>query len=174
MGRRDIRRRNYPGPPARPKSSGECWFTRCGRGRRAGRPWETPARWASVKLHRSSSSYGLPVEAGIEQPELHIHPAVQVGLGDLFIKGAKEHGINFLVETHSEHLILRLLRRIRETTENEVPPGAIGIEPADVAVIYVQSTESGVELVPLPIDATGEFTTRWPKGFFDERAEELF
>ena len=54
MGRRDIRRRNYPGPPARPKSSGECWFTRCGRGRRAGRPWETPARWASVKLHRSS------------------------------------------------------------------------------------------------------------------------
>lgn len=110
----------------------------------------------------------------IEQPELHIHPAVQVGLGDLFIKGAKEHGINFLVETHSEHLILRLLRRIRETTENEVPPGAIGIEPADVAVIYVQSTESGVELVPLPIDVTGEFTTRWPKGFFDERAEELF
>jgi hypothetical protein len=69
---------------------------------------------------------------------------------------------------------LRLLRRIRETTENEVPPGAIGIEPTDVAVIYVQSTESGVELVPLPIDETGEFTTRWPKGFFDERAEELF
>ncbi|WP_412481109.1 DUF3696 domain-containing protein [Azonexus sp. IMCC34839] len=110
----------------------------------------------------------------IEQPELHIHPAVQVGLGDLFVKGAKEHGINFLVETHSEHLILRLLRRIRENTENEVPPGAIGIVPADVAVIYVQSTESGVELVPLPIDDTGEFTTRWPKGFFDERAEELF
>lgn len=110
----------------------------------------------------------------IEQPELHIHPAVQVGLGDLFIKGAKEHGINFLIETHSEHLILRLLRRIRETAEDEVPLGAVGIKPADVAVIYVQSTESGVELVPLPIDDTGEFTTRWPKGFFDERAEELF
>lgn len=110
----------------------------------------------------------------IEQPELHIHPAVQVGLGDLFIKGFKEHGINFLLETHSEHLILRLLRRIRETTEDEIPPGALGIKPEDVAVIYVQATESGVELVPLPIDETGEFTTRWPKGFFDERAEELF
>ena len=110
----------------------------------------------------------------IEQPELHIHPAVQVGLGDLFIKGAKEYGINFLIETHSEHLILRLIRRIRETTENEIPPGVIGIKPADVAVIYVQSTNAGVELVPLPIDETGEFTTRWPKGFFDERAEELF
>ena len=110
----------------------------------------------------------------IEQPELHIHPAVQVGLGDLFICGAKKHGINFLIETHSEHLILRLLRRIRETTEDEVPPAAIAIKPADVAVIYVQSTESGVRLVPLPIDETGEFTTPWPKGFFGERAEELF
>lgn len=110
----------------------------------------------------------------IEQPELHIHPAVQVGLGDLFIKGSKFHGVNFLVETHSEHLILRLLRRIRETTDNEVPPGAIGIVPTDVSVIYVQSTESGTQLVKLPIDETGEFTTRWPNGFFKERAEELF
>lgn len=110
----------------------------------------------------------------IEQPELHIHPAIQVGLGDLFIKGAKEHGINFLIETHSEHLILRLLRRIRETAEGELPPGSIGIKPEDVAVVYVQSAGDGVALVPLPIDATGEFTTRWPKGFFDERAEELF
>jgi len=110
----------------------------------------------------------------IEQPELHIHPAVQVGLGDLLIKGAKEHGINFLIETHSEHLILRLLRRIRETAEGELPPGAFALMPDDVSVVYVQPGEGGVELVPLPIDATGEFTTRWPKGFFDERAEELF
>jgi len=110
----------------------------------------------------------------IEQPELHIHPAVQVGLGDLFIKGAKEHGISFLIETHSEHLILRLLRRIRETAEGELPPDALALKTDEVSVMYVQSGEAGVELVPLPIDETGEFTTRWPKGFFDERAEELF
>jgi predicted ATPase len=110
----------------------------------------------------------------IEQPELHIHPAVQVGLGDLLIKGAKEHGISFLIETHSEHLILRLLRRIRETGEGELPPGAIELSPDDVSVVYVQSGEGGVELVPLPIDEAGEFTTRWPKGFFGERAGELF
>lgn len=110
----------------------------------------------------------------IEQPELHIHPAVQVGLGDLLIKGAKEKGISFLIETHSEHLILRLLRRIRETAEGELPPGAITLKPDDVCVVYVQPGEDGVKLVPLPIDETGEFTTRWPKGFFDERAEELF
>lgn len=110
----------------------------------------------------------------IEQPELHIHPAVQVGLGDLFIKGGKEHGISFLIETHSEHLILRLLRRIRETAAGELPPGVLPLKPDDVGVVYVQPGETGVELVPLPIDETGEFTTRWPKGFFDERAGELF
>lgn len=110
----------------------------------------------------------------IEQPELHIHPAVQVGLGDLFINGVQTHGISFLIETHSEHLILRLLRRIRETAEGELPPGVSGLKTDDVSVVYVQSGEGGVELVPLPIDETGEFTTRWPKGFFGERAEELF
>lgn len=110
----------------------------------------------------------------IEQPELHIHPAVQVGLGDLLVQGAKDNGTCFLIETHSEHLILRLLRRIRETTEGELPPGAHALRPEDVSVWYVQPDGTGVELVQLPIDETGEFTTRWPKGFFDERAEELF
>ncbi len=110
----------------------------------------------------------------IEQPELHIHPAVQVGLGDLLIRGAKEHGISFLIETHSEHLILRLLRRIRETTDKELPPGAHSLSPSDVGVIYVQTGESGTELLELPVDDSGEFVRRWPKGFFDERAGELF
>ena len=59
----------------------------------------------------------------IEQPELHVHPAIQVGLGDLFIRrdsDARElvgAGKTLLIETHSEHIMLRLLRRIRETTE---------------------------------------------------------
>ncbi|MCM8611071.1 DUF3696 domain-containing protein [Accumulibacter sp.] len=110
----------------------------------------------------------------IEQPELHIHPAMQVALGDLFIEGAKMREMSFLIETHSEHLMLRLLRRIRETTEGELPPGGVKISPEDVSVVYVQSGANGVEMVPLLIDETGEFATKWPRGFFDERAEELF
>lgn len=54
----------------------------------------------------------------IEQPELHIHPRMEVVLGDLFISQMKER--QFLIETHSEHLMLRLLRRIRETTERRL------------------------------------------------------
>jgi len=60
----------------------------------------------------------------IEQPELHIHPALQVTLADMFIAQAMRSNVFFILETHSEHLMLRLLRRIRETSENEVDRGA--------------------------------------------------
>lgn len=116
----------------------------------------------------------------IEQPELHIHPAIQVGLGDLFIEAIQAHesglstGKALLVETHSEHIMLRLLRRIRETTENEVPPGAVGLGVSDLAVIYIEGAKDGVRFRSLRVDPEGEFIDRWPKGFFEERAEELF
>ena len=51
----------------------------------------------------------------IEQPELHIHPRLQAALADLFIESIHTNKHCFIIETHSEHLILRLLRRIRET-----------------------------------------------------------
>ncbi len=116
----------------------------------------------------------------IEQPELHVHPAIQVGLGDLFIQAVQTSesivgaGKTLLVETHSEHIMLRLLRRIRETTENEVPPGVIGLSPGDLSVIYVESGDGGVRFRPLRVSQDGDFVDRWPHGFFAERAEELF
>jgi len=110
----------------------------------------------------------------VEQPELHIHPALQVALGDLFASEIENNDGIYLLETHSEHLMLRFLRRIRETADDELPPGAPALKPEQVAVIYVQSTEHGVELTPLPISEEGEFLERWPAGFFEERAEELF
>lgn len=116
----------------------------------------------------------------VEQPELHVHPAIQVGLGDLFIHAvqANESGVGFgkalLIETHSEHIMLRLLRRIRETTEGDLPPGVIGLTPENLSVIYVENDGDGVRFRPLRVDSEGEFIDRWPKGFFDERAEELF
>ncbi len=116
----------------------------------------------------------------IEQPELHVHPAIQVGMGDLFIEAAtSDPEISFLdttlmIETHSEHIILRLLRRIRETTDDELPPGVVGLTPEGLSVVYVESTESGVRLRSLAIDPEGDFVDRWPRGFFEERAGELF
>jgi hypothetical protein len=123
----------------------------------------------------------------VEQPELHVHPAIQVRLGDLFIQQiTADPARRFLLETHSEHLLLRLLRRIRETTEGDLPPGHPGLRPEQVSVIYVEpSGEEGgtkefgqqggsVRVRSLPIDETGEFRDQWPHGFFEERAKELF
>jgi len=115
----------------------------------------------------------------IEQPELHVHPAIQVGLGDLFIRAIQPDeslypGKSLLIETHSEHIILRILRRIRETSEGSLPPGVTGLEPNDISVIYVEGSEDGVRFRALRVDRDGEFLDQWPKGFFQERAGELF
>lgn len=111
----------------------------------------------------------------IEQPELHLHPAMQAELGDLFIESALGPRSNmFLVETHSEHLILRLLRRIRETSEDSLPNVEMKLTPSAVQVIYVRQHEDGVKIYPLEITPDGEFADKWPDGFFPERAKELF
>jgi predicted ATPase len=116
----------------------------------------------------------------VEQPELHIHPAVQVGIGDLLIHavGLTDAGPStkksMLIETHSEHIMLRLLRRIRETSEGELPPGAPSMSADALSVIYVEADDQGVQFRQLRIDQDGEFRDKWPNGFFEERAGELF
>lgn len=103
----------------------------------------------------------------IEQPEIHLHPGLQAKLGDLLIEATSAEGRanQVLVETHSEHLLLRLQRRIRE--------GALDAER--VSVVYIEQGPSGrAHAVELRLDADGDFLDEWPQGFFEERLEELF
>lgn len=118
---------------------------------------------------------GLTQERGVvscEQPELHVHPRIQVELGDFLTQSNDK--VNYLIETHSEHIILRILRRIRETTDNELPDDIKPVYTKDVSIMYIESGEDGVVAKRIEIDDDGEFVTRWPKGFFGERREELF
>lgn len=111
----------------------------------------------------------------IEQPEIHLHPAMQAEIADVFIESALAGQNNtFLIETHSEHLILRILRRIRETADGELEDGMQPITPQDVQVIYAKPTNNGTVLFHLPISEDGDFDEKWPDGFFPERAKELF
>lgn len=110
----------------------------------------------------------------IEQPELHIHPAVQVGLGDLFIDGAVNQGLSFLIETHSEHLILRLLRRIREAAELTSKVIDQPLSPALIGVYCLSKRNGAVTIDEIPVTKEGDFAKPWPQGFFDERGAELF
>ena len=108
----------------------------------------------------------------IEHPDLHVHPRVQVVLGDLFLANMRER--QFLIETHSEHLMLRLLRRIRETSDGELPPEGQAATVDDVAVLYVHQVDGAVAVKNLRTTANGDFLDAWPDGFFVERAGELF
>ena len=98
----------------------------------------------------------------IEQPEVHVHPRLQADLGDLLAK-AIERNNQFIVETHSEHLILRLQSLIRKKE----------IKPTDVSVIYVSRGPEGAEAQRLRLDEEGDFIDDWPGGFFPERLNEL-
>jgi predicted ATPase len=103
---------------------------------------------------------------------LHVHPRVQVAIGDLLTQN--ENDTSFLIETHSEHLILRILRRIRETTDDELPEGLNSVLPKSVSIVYLESSSEGVTARQIQIDNDGEIDGHWPEGFFEERAKELF
>lgn len=110
----------------------------------------------------------------VEQPELHIHPGLQTTLGDLFISQVGSGDKTFLLETHSEHLLLRLLRRIRETNDDELPPDIAPLTPEQLSVNYVEPTEVGLRIRQLLVSNDGDSLGEWPLGFFEERAKELY
>lgn len=110
----------------------------------------------------------------IEQPEIHLHPAAQTKLGDLFIESALGPNRNtLLIETHSEHLILRMLRRVRETSEGNLPSGAIPVKPDDMSVVFVDQKSTNSVVHQLTVTPDGDFAVPWPGGFFAERLQDL-
>ncbi len=109
----------------------------------------------------------------IQQPELHIHPALQAAMGDVFIEGSEEEH-QLVIETHSEHLLLRVLKRIRQTHLQVAISPELRIEADEVCVLYFDPTPEGTTTVKrLRITEDGEFMDRWPRGFFGERDMEL-
>jgi hypothetical protein len=111
----------------------------------------------------------------VEQPELHIHPAVQTNLADIFIREQLEHRKKkriFLLETHSEHLILRIMRRMRQTVEEQLPDEFPEVIPDDVAVLYVETVKGETLVREMPLNERGELVKAWPGGFFEEGLRE--
>ncbi|MBU3915585.1 AAA family ATPase [bacterium] len=111
----------------------------------------------------------------IEQPEIHLHPALQAELGDLFIQSAlSEQQNQFIIETHSEHLLLRIMRRIRETAEERIEEGIQAVKQEDIMVAYVEPTEDSSIIREMPLNELGELVKAWPGGFFEEGLKEVF
>lgn len=98
----------------------------------------------------------------IEEPEAHLHPALQSNLADLFVEAAKTFGIQFIIETHSEYLIRKLQYL---TAKGE-------IKPEDTAIYYFYPPDNVPPGEPqvkrIDIDEDGYLSADFGTGFFDE------
>ena len=103
----------------------------------------------------------------IEQPEIHLHPAAQAWLADLFIdvirswENGKERKIQLIIESHSEHFLRRLQRRIAEKK----------FDRDDVAAYFSQPGKHGAKLEELDVDLFGNIRN-WPDKFFGDTMED--
>ena len=99
----------------------------------------------------------------LEQPELHLHPRAQADLGDLLIDAlSRRH--QFLIETHSEHLLLRLRRRIAETT---VKPGSEvehKLQRDQLGVYFVKRQDGRSLIKSVAVNEVGQIPEP-PEGF---------
>ncbi len=98
----------------------------------------------------------------LEQPELHLHPSAQSWLADVFIDVVKNRKVQIIVESHSEHFLRRLQRRIAEE--------AIPVE--ETAMYFCNMKNSGSKTERLDVDMFGDIRN-WPKDFFGDEMGDL-
>jgi predicted ATPase len=97
----------------------------------------------------------------VEQPEAHLHPRAQAKLVD-FLIDVVNFGNKVIVETHSEHLLLRLQTRL---AEKKIAPNIINTH-------YFEQTEKGTKITNMKINQKGYFKKPIPPGFFEEGFNE--
>ena len=114
----------------------------------------------------------------IEEPESHVHPRLQAELGDIVIESSLGNkGTRIFIETHSEHLLLRIMRRMRQTFEGRLPDEIPPVCAADVALLFVSPPdkgEGGSVVQEIGLNERGELIKGWPGGFFEEGYNEMF
>lgn len=106
----------------------------------------------------------------IEQPELHLHTSAQAALADLFIECTNNSQCVFLLETHSEHLLIRLRQRVAETfldtvikqSNSDTLPAVNYNQGFDfssnrLSVVFVTREKSQSQLEIIPIQHDGSF-----------------
>ena len=99
----------------------------------------------------------------LEQPEIHLHPSAQAHLADILIDARKKRDLQIVFESHSEHLLRRIQRRIAEGV----------IAEQDVTLFFCSTDENGCSrLEELELDEYGNILN-WPKDFFGDQFGEI-
>ncbi len=97
----------------------------------------------------------------LEQPEIHLHPLAQAELADVIIQAALHRRVQVILESHSEHLLLRLQRRIAEEA----------ISNSDVKLYFADAPQGVSQLTPLDLDMFGNIRN-WPDKFMGDALGE--
>ena len=93
----------------------------------------------------------------LEQPEIHLHPLAQAALADVIIQAATHRKVQVILESHSEHLLLRLQRRIAEQA----------VSANDVKLYFCDAPRGVSTLTPLELDLFGNIRN-WPDKFMGD------
>lgn len=133
----------------------------------------------------SGIGYVLPVISSlvrddislIQQPELHLHPRLQSKLGEAIVKAVENKKLYrafTIIETHSEHVLLKVMRLIRNS-ESRKDDSINPITYDRVSVLYFEPLSSGeTQVKRLRLAPDGQLIDRWPGGFFNERFKDIF
>ena len=114
----------------------------------------------------------------VQQPETHLHPRLQAEVGTIISKSINpkrrdrmralafsRFNKNWVIETHSETLLFRLLKEIRNGNLNK----------NDLNVLYIDhNNEKGSSIKKMMISDDGELLSQWPDGFFSTDVDEIF
>ena len=98
----------------------------------------------------------------VEEPEVHLHPKLEADLAELIIDSAKNRENQFLIETHSEDFLLRLLKNVRQNN----------LEPKDISINYITNEKNkkiGSVANKIQVNKYGQYTTPWKDDLFAER-----
>ena len=101
----------------------------------------------------------------LEQPELHLHPNAQAALADLLLEVAEKRNLQLIVESHSEHIVRRLQRRIAEAS----PAFA---QPENIKMYYCQPGAGGATIDEVDLDRFGQIAN-WPEKFMGDISGDL-
>ena len=98
----------------------------------------------------------------LEQPEAHLHPKAQSELADVLIDVVKNRKVQIILESHSEHLLLRLMRRIAEEE----------ISADQTAFHFCEIEDGNSRAEQLKVDEYGNISN-WPQNFFGDDMGDL-
>lgn len=98
----------------------------------------------------------------LEQPEIHLHPAVQSGLADAIMTVAGTRNLQVIIESHSEHMLRRFQRRVAENK----------FESRNMKLYFCDNVDGQSNLVDLELDLFGEILN-WPNSFFGDEMSEI-